>query len=440
MTNNDNFDEVETLDAELEEETPAAAPKPVKKSGGAGKFIVLLAVLGIGGALGAEYMGLIKLPVDIPGVTPAAKVAVNTDAPAAPATPATDTGLPPAAPADLAQGGLPTATGADAVPPAIGTDTAAAPATDSAAAPAITPPSAPGMIPGAVGTQQTDTTKIVAPGNADPFADLPPVPGAPADATAAATPAPDAGKPTITPPAGITAPAGISAPDALSTPAPDALATPDTAASPPATDVTAAVSGSDPLAAAATDPLATPAADPMATTAPATTDPANANPVVAADPAPTGADAATQGKIESLQTQVTTLEQNAATLKAESDAKDAEIAKLKADLAAAKSSSSSASSASASSGDASAATAPKKRRVRAASSNTASPVVSSKVTSRWVLKSAKPGMAWVAPPGSNELKSVAVGDTLAGVGRVTAIAKDEAGRWYVSGTRGRIRQ
>ena len=427
MTNNDNFDEVETLDAEMEEETPAAAPKPVKKSGGgAGKFIVLLAVLGIGGALGAEYMGLIKLPVDIPGVTPAAKVAVNTDAPPA-ATPATDAGLP--APADLAQGGLPPATGLDAVPPAIGTP----PAPDTAAAPAVTPPSSPDMIPGAVGTQQADTTKIVAPGNADPFADLPPATGTAGDATAS-------GKPTITPPAGITAPAGISAPDAISAPAPDALATaPDTAAAPPATDVTAAVSGNDPLAAAASDPMATPALDPMATTTPATTDPASTNPVVAADPAPVGADPETQGKLESLQTQVTTLEQNAASLKAEADAKDAEIAKLKADLAAAKSASSASSSA-ASAGDEPVVTAPKKRRVRAASSNTASPVVSSKVTSRWVLKSAKPGMAWVAPPGSNELKSIAVGDTLNGVGRVTAIAKDEAGRWYVSGTRGRIRQ
>jgi intracellular multiplication protein IcmG len=58
----------------------------------------------------------------------------------------------------------------------------------------------------------------------------------------------------------------------------------------------------------------------------------------------------------------------------------------------------------------------------------------------WVLKSAKPGMAWVAPPGSSEIRTVTVGDTLQGVGKVTAIAQDAAGRWVVSGTAGRINQ
>lgn len=59
---------------------------------------------------------------------------------------------------------------------------------------------------------------------------------------------------------------------------------------------------------------------------------------------------------------------------------------------------------------------------------------------QWVLKSAKPGIAWVAQKGSSELKTVAVGDSLAGVGKITAIVKDSTGRWVVSGTRGRIGQ
>jgi len=58
----------------------------------------------------------------------------------------------------------------------------------------------------------------------------------------------------------------------------------------------------------------------------------------------------------------------------------------------------------------------------------------------WVLRSAKPGMAWVSEKGSNEMRTVSVGDTLAGIGKVTAIATDAQGRWFVNGTRGSINQ
>jgi hypothetical protein len=58
----------------------------------------------------------------------------------------------------------------------------------------------------------------------------------------------------------------------------------------------------------------------------------------------------------------------------------------------------------------------------------------------WVLKSAKPGLAMIAERGSNELRTIHVGDTLAGVGKIESIGKDEAGRWVVAGTRGRISQ
>lgn len=59
---------------------------------------------------------------------------------------------------------------------------------------------------------------------------------------------------------------------------------------------------------------------------------------------------------------------------------------------------------------------------------------------RWVLKSAKPGEAWVAEVGSSEMQVVSVGQVLNGVGRVTAIEQDDAGRWVVTGTRGKVAQ
>jgi hypothetical protein len=65
---------------------------------------------------------------------------------------------------------------------------------------------------------------------------------------------------------------------------------------------------------------------------------------------------------------------------------------------------------------------------------------SSHVSSRWILKSAKPGIAWVAEPGSSELHTVSVGEKLSGVGEVTAIARDSTGKWVVVGTQGRISQ
>lgn len=57
----------------------------------------------------------------------------------------------------------------------------------------------------------------------------------------------------------------------------------------------------------------------------------------------------------------------------------------------------------------------------------------------WQLKAAKPGKAWVARAGSNNIQGVGVGDTLEGIGRVTAISF-VGGRWVVQGSNGSIRQ
>lgn len=57
----------------------------------------------------------------------------------------------------------------------------------------------------------------------------------------------------------------------------------------------------------------------------------------------------------------------------------------------------------------------------------------------WVLRAATPNMAWLSPrAGSAELRRVAVGDTVDGIGQVRDI-RQEAGRWVVVGTESTVR-
>lgn len=60
--------------------------------------------------------------------------------------------------------------------------------------------------------------------------------------------------------------------------------------------------------------------------------------------------------------------------------------------------------------------------------------------SSWVLKSAKPGIAWVSKKGESELRSLSIGETLPGIGRILSIAPNSNGRWTVVGTAGKIVQ
>ncbi len=62
-----------------------------------------------------------------------------------------------------------------------------------------------------------------------------------------------------------------------------------------------------------------------------------------------------------------------------------------------------------------------------------------RTTTRWVLRAAQPGKAWVSRPGEKDMQSLVVGDQLAGIGTIREIAF-ENGRWVVKGTRGRINQ
>jgi len=62
------------------------------------------------------------------------------------------------------------------------------------------------------------------------------------------------------------------------------------------------------------------------------------------------------------------------------------------------------------------------------------------VAPKWVLKAAKPGVAWVARKGTDDLRMVETGDSLMGIGTVTAIIRNSSGYWVVNGTKGRISQ
>jgi hypothetical protein len=57
----------------------------------------------------------------------------------------------------------------------------------------------------------------------------------------------------------------------------------------------------------------------------------------------------------------------------------------------------------------------------------------------WVLKGAQPGRAMVAKKGETDIQPVEVGDTLPGIGRITAIEYQD-GKWSVTGTSGTISQ
>jgi len=57
----------------------------------------------------------------------------------------------------------------------------------------------------------------------------------------------------------------------------------------------------------------------------------------------------------------------------------------------------------------------------------------------WELRGASPDKAFIAVKGTQNLKTVSVGETLDGIGRITSIAQ-ENGRWIVRGTSGNIYQ
>ncbi len=70
---------------------------------------------------------------------------------------------------------------------------------------------------------------------------------------------------------------------------------------------------------------------------------------------------------------------------------------------------------------------------------TSAPISKPATQQNWVLRAASPGRASIAPKGSNDLKTVEVGNTVVGLGKITSI-QVENGLWVVRGTKGTVSQ
>lgn len=70
---------------------------------------------------------------------------------------------------------------------------------------------------------------------------------------------------------------------------------------------------------------------------------------------------------------------------------------------------------------------------------TTTPASPPRTSSNWVLRAAQDGEAWISPTAQGQLRHVKVGETISGLGRITAIELKN-GRWVVSGTQGTVRQ
>jgi len=394
MTNKDGFDlelEEETSEEEFDEvslDETAAEEKPAKKKSGGGGLVAvlgLLVVLGGGAFAAVKFLG-VQLPFDIPGLAQQ-----TAQAPAQPAQ----------QPAMTASADLP----ADSLPP-------------QPAVPGESSTEVVGALPdaGAITPDETasqDDASINAPWDAMADAGTQPV-------ETAAPAAVDTSN-IVDPFAETTAAAATPAETPATTPAAPA----ETAAE---TNIV------DPFAATVPEQ---PAPQTTEVAAPAVETPAAA--VAIAAPSENPADKARIADLE---------KQLADSQKALKSAQD-ELAKKSADLAKAQSDLKTAQK------DAQDAAAAVKAAPKAAAKETATseakPAATPKAAPKaaaapaakrvtWVLRSAKPGMAWVSEKGSNEMRTVSVGDTLSGIGKVTSIAADAQGRWVVNGTRGSINQ
>lgn len=67
------------------------------------------------------------------------------------------------------------------------------------------------------------------------------------------------------------------------------------------------------------------------------------------------------------------------------------------------------------------------------------PLPRTSVAPRWEIRAIQPGVAWVAPPGGDDMQAIAVGDNLSGLGVIRSISVVD-GVWVIEGTKGRLRQ
>lgn len=398
MSNKDEFEldveetaEDEFDDASLEgvEEESEAAPAKKKSGGGLTVFAVLLLLLGGGGFAAVKFLG-VQLPFDIPGLTQTAQTQpVQTDAPQM------------AVSADLPAGDLPPQPEVAALGQ---TQTGALPLSiEASEATADVPAGATDPWGFAVDTQDAQESATAV----DPFAPT----GETAETSSAADPfAFDAQEVT----AEVVA-KGEEALDAAKEVVKDAALEAEKTVENVAEAVKEEIK--DPFVA-----LVEPHTDPAAVETPAgsasvATSPAETAPVVTETPV------ATEAEVKTPVAETPVVEKSVETVKAV-EAKPVEepkAVKVEEKKEAE----------------------PKKPAEAAA--ETAKPKEAAKPAApvrkvEWVLRSARPGSALVSERGSNEMRTVAVGDTLAGIGKVTSIAADSQGRWVVNGTRGSIKQ
>ncbi|MDP2204782.1 MAG: hypothetical protein Q8K65_00590 [Alphaproteobacteria bacterium] len=376
----ESFDDV-SLDEEVES-LEEAAPKKKKSGGGLMVFVVLLAVLGGGSFAAVKFLG-VQLPFDIPGMTQTAQV------PAADET--TDTMT---ASADLPAGELPPQ-------PAVPADETTADAGNLPfGIPEVAAPDDGASVNAPWGMEETPATAAQ---------DLkqPPVESFGDEPAAQA----DSGD--------IVDPFAMGAQQ----------------------DVTEAVNAPDAAAAAIRAPAESDVVDPFAT-APSTDVPSTDVTAASKISAPVE-DAAAKARVEALEKKLATTEKSLAdaekALKQANDElakKSAALAQAQADLKTAQSDAKAAAKTATVSTKQPAENAVKATADKPAPAKPAAPA--RKID--WVLRSAKPGMAWISEKGSTEMRTVSVGDTLAGIGKVTSIATDAQGRWIVNGTRGSINQ
>jgi intracellular multiplication protein IcmG len=397
MTNNDFDADIDQMDddfgapdeagADMGDDLDGGAGQgaaPKKSGGGFGKILLILIVLGGGGIAGAAKMGFVKLPFDIPGLTPV------------------KTAKAPPQPA-----------------PAQNTHVAKAQSAEVKKSPMSSPAS--------------DNAKLMDTGNG-----ALPSPVVAEDRPMPELPTPELKKAPVAPPAQLLPGQNDADPLALSSgPGDQAAASngdeshsaqmlmPDAIGSKETGDnrISAPTEGAD----AATAP---------GISAPDMNDnkPAAPTASVAAAPIPPAADMSTfENRFQALDARISAIESKLNDLSVnqvkKSDLSDLQISinSLKAQMASG------------------AAVRPATPAVHhhapaSAAAHQAARKPAPAVSTHWALKSAKPGMAWVSAAGSDDMRTVSVGDSLPGLGKITDISKGADGHWHVSGTRGKINQ
>lgn len=389
MTNNEFDADTEHLDDDFAQEDGAdeaaeAAPAPVtKKSGGGfGKILLVLIVLGGGGVLGAAKMGFVKLPIAIPGITPKAAAPVVHQAATTPVK-------------------------KDAVHTASLTTPAQA-AEKHEEKKSGTNESAPyGVIDNGPNLSVSPSVALPAPVVAEkkalPELTAPPLKQAPAAPPVQMFPGlapPSQGGNTVTPPASAEQKnsASVLMPQAIGNDTNDDDAS--------------------------RQKIVAPFAQTQATQKEAT------SPVVVQAPAPVAAPASASADTKQLEDRLNALEAKFDALnesqvkKSDIEALQASVVKLQQEIARGVTRNAVSQT-------------PAVAHHHAAHKTEKAPSVSK---THWVLKSAKPGTAWVSAEGTDDLRTVSVGDSLPGIGKITSVSVGSDGHWAVIGTHGKINQ